>query len=1029
MPKAKPIERARREEGAASPLDAAFKLVDSLPVPVFFKSRDGRYLGVNRAWEEFFGIPADAFIGKQVAELYPQDPEVAEKHAAMDRELYARPGRQSYEITVPLRDGQRRDTIYYKATYTDARGEVAGLIGTIVDITGHRRAEAALHESEARLRGIVDALNEGILAYDRDLKIVWGNQAAERIVGLPLAELMGAEGFTSVLPSVKADGTPLKAEERPIRITVRTGKPLSGHVVGIKRAGGAHTWISVNTGFLRHADSSDWYGLVATFTDITAQRNAEQALRESEMRFRETFELAASGIAHVDLSGRFLRVNRSLCEILGYTQAELIARSVKEISHPEDRDLTDAERGRVRRGEIPFARFEKRYVRSDGSTVWVELSVALARNAQGAPLYEIAIFDDITERKQAEAALRDSEERFRRTFELAGSGVSHVSLERRFLRVNRRLCEMLGYREDELVGMSVKEISHPDDRDATDTPRVELLAGSKDIVRLEKRYLRKDGTVVWANISLALQRDGEGRPQYVISVVDDITARRQAEAALRESEERYRRTFELAGSGVAHIGLDRRFIRVNRKLCEILGYPEHELTGMTGRQISHPDDLDVINTQRPRLYRGEIDNVHVEKRYVRKDGSTVWVAFSMVLERDAQGEPLYEIAIFDDITERKESERALRESEERFRSLTQLSSDWYWEQDENFGLTFMSGRMGQRTGLAPSDYLGRKRWETPALNLTEADWQRHRAQLERHEPFRDFEMLRPSPDGTGRWVCVSGEPIFDERGRFKGYRGVGQDITERKRAEEELRRAHDELARKAEELQRSNAELEQFAYVASHDLQEPLRMVSSYTQLLGRRYGERLDGDAKEFMHYIVDGAARMKQLIEDLLAYSRVGTKGKEFKPVEIEAPLRKAIGNLRAAIEESGAAVTWDPLPTLSVDELQLAQLFQNLIGNAPKFRGQGVPRVHVSALDKDDEYEVTVADNGIGIDPQYFERIFMVFQRLHTMGDYPGTGIGLAICKKVVERHGGAIWVTSTPGEGSQFHFTLPKKRETQ
>src|SRR5205085_5051895 len=425
-------------------------------------------------------------------------------------------------------------------------------------------------------------------------------------------------------------------------------------------------------------------------------------------------------------------------------------------------------------------------------------------------------------------------------------------------------------------------------------------------------------------IAIALGRDAAGKPLYAIAVLDDITARNETEEALRQSEERYRRTFELAGSGIAHIGLDRRFIRVNRRLCEILGYPEHELIGMTGRQISHADDLDVINAQRKRLYAGEIDHVRVEKRYLRKDGSVVWVTFSMVLERSAGGDPAYEIAIFDEITERKRGEAALRESEARFRSLTQLSSDWYWEQDESFGLTFMSGRMGERTGLDAAAYLGRKRWDQPALNLSEDDWARHRAMLERHEPFRDFEMERPNPAGGSRWISVTGEPLYDEAGNFKGYRGVGSDITARKRAEAEVRRAHDELAKKAEELQRSNAELEQFAYVASHDLQEPLRMVSSYTQLLARRYNDKLPGEAQEFMHYVVDGAARMKQLIEDLLAYSRVGTKGKEFKPVPVEAPLKRAIANLHAAISESSAGVTWDALPSVQADEVQLAQLF---------------------------------------------------------------------------------------------------------
>ena len=180
-------------------------------------------------------------------------------------------------------------------------------------------------------------------------------------------------------------------------------------------------------------------------------------------------------------------------------------------------------------------------------------------------------------------------------------------------------------------------------------------------------------------------------------------------------------------------------------------------------------------------------------------------------------------------------------------------------------------------------------------------------------------------------------------------------------------------------------------------------------------------------MHYVVDGAARMKQLIEDLLAYSRVGTRGKDFGDAEAEAALRRAITNLKAAIEEAGAAITWDPLPKVKADDAQLAQLFQNLVGNALKFRSASVPRIHVSASGKEVEREFVVRDNGIGIEAQYFERIFMVFQRLHNKAEYPGTGIGLAICKKVVERHGGRILVESTPGEGSAFHFTLPREKE--
>lgn len=233
----------------------------------------------------------------------------------------------------------------------------------------------------------------------------------------------------------------------------------------------------------------------------------------------------------------------------------------------------------------------------------------------------------------------------------------------------------------------------------------------------------------------------------------------------------------------------------------------------------------------------------------------------------------------------------------------------------------------------------------------------------------------------------------------------------------------EELKRQADELARSNADLEQFAYVASHDLQEPLRMVSNYTQLLGRRYKDQLDQDAHDFIGYAVDGAVRMQGLINDLLQYSRVGTRGKDFSPVDCAAVFDAAIANLRHAIDESGATITRDELPTLRGDSAQLALLFQNLIGNALKFRGEAPPRIHVGVRREGEEWAFAVQDNGIGIDLEYKDRIFVIFQRLHSLSKYPGTGIGLAICKKIVERHGGRMRVESTVGEGSRFSFTIP------
>jgi len=225
-------------------------------------------------------------------------------------------------------------------------------------------------------------------------------------------------------------------------------------------------------------------------------------------------------------------------------------------------------------------------------------------------------------------------------------------------------------------------------------------------------------------------------------------------------------------------------------------------------------------------------------------------------------------------------------------------------------------------------------------------------------------------------------------------------------------------------LQRSNTDLEQLAYVASHDLQEPLRMIASYLQLVDDRYRDRLDDEGREFIGYAVDGAKRLQKLINDLLHYSRVVSKARPLQQTDCAAALRLALRNLQVAVQESGAEVTHSGLPTLAADDTQLVQLFQNLIGNAIKFRRGPRPRVHVEAQPDDDAWQFSVSDDGIGIAPAHFERIFILFQRLHSRSQYDGTGIGLALCKKIVERHGGRIWVASTPGEGTVFRFTLPR-----
>ncbi|HSO49304.1 MAG TPA: ATP-binding protein [Acidimicrobiia bacterium] len=359
----------------------------------------------------------------------------------------------------------------------------------------------------------------------------------------------------------------------------------------------------------------------------------------------------------------------------------------------------------------------------------------------------------------------------------------------------------------------------------------------------------------------------------------------------------------------------------------------------------------------------------------------------------------------------------LKESEARYRGLLEAAPDAMVVVNQAGEIVLLNVQAESQFGYHRDELLGQPVTNVIPQGFAErliADDLRSAEDALAQQIGTGIELTALRKDGTEFPIEIMLSPLDSPEGIL--VTAAIRNITVRKSAEEQL-------IQSLEELNRSNEELGQFAYIASHDLQEPLRMVASYTQLLARRYKGQLDADADEFIAFAVDGASRMQRLIEDLLSFSRVGTKGQPMAPTSSEGALQQALSNLDVAMSDSGAQVTYDPLPTVLADEIQLVQLFQNLVDNAIKYRRPGVPMIHVSSSDNGDHtWRFSVKDNGLGIEPKYFERIFGMFERLHQRDEFAGTGIGLAICKKIVERHGGRISVESQPGEGSTFHFGL-------
>ncbi|MFP5042199.1 PAS domain S-box protein [Parasediminibacterium sp. JCM 36343] len=904
-------------------------------------------------------------------------------------------------------------------------------------------------------------------------------------------------------------------------------------------------WIHTQSTPERLPESVLWHGYVQ---DITERKKIDETLAKSQQLLSQAETIAKIGSSEVDFkTGKFLWSDE-FYRIHGLKPQEF--EPTPELSepflHPDDRyKIKLFEEAAV--NKVDHLEFDSRIIRTDGAIRDISSYWKYTYDSDGIPLKMYGVVQDITEKKQLEAALKQSEAQFRGAFQYSAIGFALVNPDKTWKEVNESFCSMLGYTKEELLKLTFEKITHPDDLSLDLQYLQELAEGKRDSYQMEKRYFHKNGNIIWVLLAVSMIKDENGGAMQFIAQIQNITERKVAERELAESKAAYESLFYQNTAAVFSLDLEGNFTSANKVLTEKAECNIEAILKMHFVDFVYPQDLaqTIANFQFAKqgiAKEFEIRIVTATKKIL----SISLISMPIVVNNTIKG--VYVIA--NDITAQKEQQEQIVKIKANQDALINSTDDLMWLIDNNFNLITSNKSFSEKVFTSMRKHLqeGDTVLHPEFGNKVNEKWRiiYERALKGEKFSFNDGEynsltklpeynqvtlnpmfnnmdevygvacylkditnyvnqqaevvatrnellnIMDSSPDvictisKEGRFLNVSaaskriwgyapeelsGKPFIDfvaEEDREKtiliekdikagnpvtNFENcyirknkeiipivwacrydeaaqiiycVARDATDKQKQELAMEKLNSQLTTRAQELSESNLELERFAYVASHDLQEPLRMVSSFLQLLQKRYNNSLDAKANEYINFAVDGAKRMKELILDMLEYSRINTGEVVFEEINLNDVFQEIAVTLSPSINGNNATVIASRLPVIHGIKSQIMQLLQNLIGNALKYKAEGVPpHISVIATNKGTEWEIMVKDNGIGIAPQFFEKIFIIFQRLHNKSVYTGTGIGLAICKKIVDKHGGRIWVESEVGKGSQFYFTIPSK----
>jgi PAS domain S-box-containing protein len=762
---------------------------------------------------------------------------------------------------------------------------------------------------------------------------------------------------------------------------------------------------------------------------VLAEMENIQALAESEERYKKLFYTnpMPMWIYHKS-SYRFKEVNDAAILKYGYSREEFLSMTIMDI-RPEE-DISKVKQS-VKQVQTDYLIHHDtwRHLKKDGTLIYAEITAHhITHNNEPAVL---VLINDVTEKKKEEEKLHLMEMVVNNTNDaILITEAEPVEGEGpKILYVNNAFTRMTGYTEAEVIGKTPRILQGPD-TDLKELARLKKALKNWEPCEIEVLNYKKDGEPFWNNFSVAPVANEAGWYTHWVAIERDVTERKKTDALMRDSEEKRRLIMNAALDAIICIDTEGMVTFWNPQAEQIFGWKQEEVMGKRLSSIIIPEAYRSMHDQGMEQYKitgkGPALNILLELSAINREG--VHFPVELTVLPIQQDNDAFFCAFIRDITERKKAETTIRRSNERYELVAKATSDAIWDWDMRTGIVVRSGDGLQKL-------FG---YDTLSASGDNDFWRKHvhpddlQRVVERREvmlqttsdQYWEDEYRFERKDGSYAHVYDRGYVIRNKEGSAVRMIGSTQDISALKRSEQQLQELNTVLEKRASELARSNNELERFAYVASHDLQEPLRMVSSFLQLLDRQYSAKLDDKAREYINYAVGGAERMKRLILDLLSYSRVATVAEPFQTVNMEAVAQHVVQIFESRFEKEEITLTIGRLPVVQGSTSQLQQLLQNLVGNAIKYKSERSPHIEIGCSEEAGRYVFFVKDNGIGINQKYFEKIFVVFQRLHPVNSYSGTGIGLAICKKIIERHHGEIWVESEEGKGSCFFFSLPK-----